>query len=113
MEENLHSTDGAVVGPADSITSVSDLESLTARVESMKAELLQLEAAGRGLADAHSRATREIKLRQAVEVQRATAEAETTRLREELKAHEASRLSADRASQENAEIANQVRFSWL
>ena len=75
----------------------------------MRREVRELETVGRGLADAHARATREIRLRQGLDARCAELAADAERLRGELRAQEASRLSSDRASSENAEIANQVR----
>lgn len=81
---------------------------LAERLAAMRAELAELERAGRGLADAHARADREIKMRQALEAQRAAAEAEAGRLRDELRAMEAAKLQESLRCAENAEIANQV-----
>lgn len=86
-----------------------DEHELQAKLIAMRQEIAELEATGQGLADAHARATREIRLRQALELQRGELRAEVERLREELKGHDAARLAAERSSQENAEIANQVR----
>jgi hypothetical protein len=85
----------------------AEAAALEERLATLRAEVRAAEDAGRGLADAHARLAREVKLRAAMEARREGLEADVARLTLELRELEAVRLAADKMAGENADVAGQ------